>query len=196
MALSLACIVLAAGNSTRFGHDKRQVRNNEGQTLLGLTLKSIPSYFKQRLLVLHKGDEAIAAEQDASWQIVYAEFAEHGMGYSIAAAVAHIADCSAVVIALADMPLVSPATFTALAKAARPDRIVVPFFEDQRGNPVVIGSDFFAKLAELKGDRGARQLMQQHPELVVRLDVDDPGVLRDIDTPEELLSIPGFRKVH
>lgn len=195
MKLSVACIVLAAGTSTRFGDDKRQVKNDDGQTLLDLTLKSIPVHFKQRILVLHSGDEAIAARHGASWQVVYADLADKGMGNSIAAAVTHITDCEAVLIALADMPLVSPATFKMLAEAAKSDRLVVPFFEDQRGNPVVIGRNFFEKLAELNGDRGARQLMQEHPEFVSRLDVNDPGILRDIDTPLDLLSIPGFGKV-
>lgn len=194
MANSIACIVLAAGKSSRFGSDKRQAQNSLGQTLLGLTLESIPSSFRQRILVLHPGDEAMASAYAADWQIVYAEQAEHGMGNSLAAAIPHVADCAAVLIALADMPLVSLATFTLLAEAARPDRIMVPFFEQQRGNPVVIGRNFLPKLAELKGDSGARQLMQQHPELVVRLEVNDPGVLRDIDTAAELQLIPGFGK--
>jgi len=195
MANSLACIVLAAGKSRRFGADKRQARNSQGQTLLGLALENIPSGFRQHILVLHPGDEAVASAYAANWQIVYAEQAEQGMGNSLAAAIPHVADCTAVLIALADMPLVLPETFTLLAEAARPDRIVVPFFEQQRGNPVVIGRDFLPTLAALKGDSGARQLMQQHPELVVRLEVNDPGVLRDIDTAAELQLIPGFGKV-
>jgi molybdenum cofactor cytidylyltransferase len=85
-------------------------------------------------------------------------------------------------------------TYVMLAKAARPDRIVTPYFSEQRGNPVVIGRQFFSRLAELKGDSGARQLMQQHPELVEKLDVGDPGILRDIDTPAALLQMPGFNK--
>jgi molybdenum cofactor cytidylyltransferase len=192
MSTEFACIVLAAGKSRRFGHDKRLVKNNEGKTLLELALSSIPSGFKQRLLVLHPGDDAIAAACAAGWQVVYAELAEHGMGNSLAAALAHTADCSAVLVALADMPLVSPATIASLMEAARPDRIVVPFFEQQRGNPVMIGKDFLPELAELKGDSGARQLMRQHPELVVRVDVNDSGILRDIDTLAELQLIPGF----
>jgi molybdenum cofactor cytidylyltransferase len=196
MTSSLACIVLAAGSSKRFGNDKRLVKNANGQTLLDLTLSSIPLVFKQHILVLHPGDDAIATAYQTRWQIVYAEFAEHGMGNSIAAAVKHISDCTGVLIALADMPLVAQATFTLLAETARPDRIIVPFFNQQRGNPVVIGKNFLPKLAELNGDSGARQLMQQHPELVVRVDLGDPGVLRDIDTPTELQTLPGFGKLH
>lgn len=192
MTNSLACIVLAAGNSSRFGSDKRLARNNQGKTLLALTLQSIPSDFRQRMLVLHPGDEAIASAHAADWQIVYAAFSQQGMGNSLAAAIPLIADCSAVLVALADMPLILPSTFASLIAAARPDRIVVPFFEHQRGNPVVIGSDFFSKLKELQGDSGARQLMQQHAGLMVRLEVDDPGVLRDVDTAAELQLIPGF----
>jgi molybdenum cofactor cytidylyltransferase len=192
----VACIVLAAGSSTRFGSDKRQSKNTDGRTLLEMTLSSIPAIFQQRILVLHPGDETLAASHpmlhEKNWQIIYAEFAAQGMGASIAAAITHVADCAATLIVLADMPLVLPETYAMLVNAAGPDRIVVPFFDGQRGNPVVIGRQFFSKLAELKGDSGARQLMQQYPALVERVDVRDAGILRDIDTPAALLEIPGF----
>ena len=192
MAASFACIILAAGRSTRFGGDKRQIKSDAGQTLLDLTLKSIPPTFQQRLLVLHPGDEALGATYEKTWHVIYAGMAIHGMGHSIAAAISQIGDCTAALIVLADMPLVLPETYISLQQAAKPDRIVIPFFAKQRGNPVMIGSQFFPQLSELKGDSGARQLMHQHPELVERLDVTDPGVLRDVDTVEELLLIPGF----
>ena len=192
MAASFACIVLAAGKSTRFGRDKRQIKNAKGKALLQLTLESIPPIFRQRILVLHPGDETLGANYEKNWQVIYAELAIHGMGCSIAAAITQVTDCAGALIALADMPLVMPETYSLLQQAAEPDRMVVPFFEQQRGNPVMIGRQFFQELAELKGDSGARQLMQQYPELVDRLDVTDPGVLRDIDTLAELQLIPGF----
>jgi molybdenum cofactor cytidylyltransferase len=192
MAGSFACIVLAAGKSTRFGRDKRQIRNDSGQTLLDLTLNSIPPIFRQRLLVLHPGDETLGARYENNWQVIYAGMAVHGMGHSIAAAISQVSDCTAALIALADMPLVLPETYSLLQQAAEPGRIVVPYFAQQRGNPVMIGSQLFPQLAELKGDSGARQLMQRHAELVDRLEVADPGILRDVDTQEELLLIPGF----
>ncbi len=195
MTASFACIVLAAGRSTRFGRDKRQIKNNAGQTLLDLTLASIPAIFQQRILVLHPGDEALGAHYENNWQVIYAELAKYGMGYSIAAAIPQVKDCAAALIALADMPLVLRQTYSLLQQAAAPDRIVVPFFEEQRGNPVMIGSHFFAQLADLKGDSGARQLMQQHPECIDRLEVTDAGILRDVDTQDELVVIPGFHNV-
>jgi molybdenum cofactor cytidylyltransferase len=189
---SVACIVLAAGTSTRFGRDKREVRNAEGETLLGMTLRNIPPVFTQRILVLHRADEEIGARYEMDWQVIYAGRASEGMGQSIAEAISHVRNCTACLIALGDMPLVQADTYVLLRDAARPDRILVPFFEQKRGNPVMIGSDFFAQLRNLEGDSGARQLMLRHPQLVERLDVQDPGILKDMDTPEELSRIPGF----
>ncbi|MES2626406.1 MAG: nucleotidyltransferase family protein [Pseudomonadota bacterium] len=189
---SFACIVLAAGKSARFGRDKRQIRNAEGKTLLEMTLSSIPAIFQQRILVLHPGDETLGKIYENDWQVIYAELATQGMGHSIASAITLVTDGIAALIALADMPLVLPETYRLLQQAAQIDHIVVPFFEQQRGNPVMIGRQFFSTLAKLEGDSGARQLMQQHPELMVRLNVSDPGILRDADTPEALVEIPGF----
>lgn len=190
-----ACIVLAAGTSTRFGRDKRHVKNAAGETLLGLTLNSIPPIFQQRILVLHDGDEALGAIHAESWQVIYAALAAGGMGHSIAAAIGLVSDCTGCLIALGDMPLVRPETYSMLQEAAKPDRIVVPFFEHKRGNPVMIGRDFFLQLAELKGDSGARQLMQRHPQCIERLDVQDEGILRDMDTPAELSQVSGFSQL-
>ena len=187
-----ACIVLAAGKSTRFGADKRQTRNASGQTLLDLTLSSIPPIFHRHILVLHPGDETLGTQHENKWQVIYADLAVHGMGHSIAAAVTQVTDCVGALIVLADMPLVMPETYSLLQRSTAPEKIVVPFFEQQRGNPVMIGKRFFAEMAELKGDSGARQLMQKYPDCVERVDVTDSGVLRDVDTQEELWLIPGF----
>lgn len=124
---ALACIVLAAGASVRFGGDKRQVKNAQGETLLGLTLTSIPPIFVQRLLVLRSGDEMFGSVYENNWQVIYAQHANQGMGHSIAAAVGQMGECTGCLIALGDMPLVRAETYLMLGKAARPDRIIVPF---------------------------------------------------------------------
>lgn len=185
----VGCIVLAAGSGTRFGSDKRLARLGEA-TLLEHTLKTVAPCFEERVLVLRAGDEALGQRFAADWRIVIAAEAARGMGHSLAAAM----DCSTgwdgTVIALADMPFVRAATYAALRAALAPDKLVVPYYRRQRGNPVGIGSDYFAELARLQGDQGARLLLQTHAASVLRLDLEDPGILRDIDTPAALAA-PG-----
>jgi molybdenum cofactor cytidylyltransferase len=181
----IGCIVLAAGAGTRFGSDKRLAQLN-GVILLEHTLANIAPAFHKRVLVLRPGDEALGIRHAAGWQIVLAANAGKGMGHSLAAAMALTGDWDGAVVALADMPFVQTATYEAVRALLSTDNLVVPYYRDQRGNPVGIGKRFFPELARLQGDQGARLLLQQHATAVVRVDVEDEGILRDIDTPAAL----------
>lgn len=110
----------------------------------------------------------------------------------------------AAVILLGDMPWVQPDTIGALVRAfragrdgpvreqparplrERPDGAWVPVHGGRRGNPVLWSADFFPALRGREGDQGARNLLVDPATPVHEVRVDDPGVLRDVDTPEDL----------
>lgn len=181
----IGCIVLAAGSGSRFGADKRLAPFGPN-TLLAHTLRNIAPAFSQRVLVLHTGDEALAEQYATLWQVVFAAEAPKGMGRSLAAAMTCTRGWNGAVIGLGDMPLVLTKTYKAVCAQLNQEKLVVPYYKGQRGNPVGIGSRYFAELSGLQGDRGARALLEQHEAQVIRLEVDDPGILRDVDTPEAL----------
>jgi molybdenum cofactor cytidylyltransferase len=181
----IGCIVLAAGTGSRFGSDKRLAQLN-GVILLEHTLGNIAPAFHKRILVLRPGDEALGIRHAADWQIVLAANAGKGMGHSLAAAMVLAGDWDGAVVALADMPFVQTTTYEAVRVRLTSGNLVVPYYRDQRGNPVGIGRDYFAEVARLEGDQGARLLLQQHAAAVVRVDVEDPGIVRDVDTPAAL----------
>lgn len=187
---NIGCIVLAAGYSRRFGADKRQIRIRGETTLLDLTLASIPPLFATCILVLHPGDEALAVRYASRWQAILATNARLGMGHSLAAAVPWVAACEGTVIVLADMPAVQASTYGAITERLDSGHMVVPHCSGKRGNPVGIGAKFFPELATLEGDQGARELLQRHAAAVLRLEVEDPGILLDADTEETLAQLP------
>lgn len=117
------------------------------------------------------------------------EDADLGMAHSLVCGVQQLPqDCDAVVIALADMPLVESTTIAAIVQALRDGaQIVVPVCQGQRGNPVGFSKSMFAELLQLRGDQGARALLKSHP--VCEVQVEDVGILRDIDTPQDLSSL-------
>ena len=104
-----------------------------------------------------------------------------GMGHSLAAALPAVQDWPGAVIALADMAWVQAKSFRAVQAALEPSALVVPFYCGERGNPVGIGRDYFGRLANPQGDSGARQLFGEYSGRVIRLELDDPGILRDLD---------------
>ncbi|WP_124994642.1 NTP transferase domain-containing protein [Ralstonia solanacearum] len=85
---------------------------------------------------------------------------------------------------LADMPWLDPRTIARVAGAMDAHHCVAPFHQGRRGHPIGFGADYFTGLAALDGDEGARGLID--PVRLVCLDVEDGGVLRDIDTPADL----------
>lgn len=175
------CIVLAAGSSRRFGSDKRLFMLATGATLLEQTLATASGVFERRVLVLRPEDDELAARYCNDWHIVRAADATAGMGHSLAAALPAVAGWPGAVVALADMAWVQPQSFRAVLAALKPDTLVIPFHHGERGNPVGIGSDYFGRLANPQGDSGARQLFGEFKDKVIRLELDDPGILRDLD---------------
>jgi molybdenum cofactor cytidylyltransferase len=81
---------------------------------------------------------------------------------------------------------VAPSTLRALLAALEEGaHIAAPVFEGRRGNPVAFGARHLPALLALTGEHGARSLLRSEP--VVEVAVDDPGILRDIDTPGDLV---------
>jgi molybdenum cofactor cytidylyltransferase len=107
-----------------------------------------------------------------------------GMGDSIAAGVSIHASASGWLMLPADMPLVRPATLRAVADALDQQPIAFAQYRGRRGHPVGFGAELFSELVMLKGDEGARRLLARYPTAAVELD--DPGVLFDIDTVDDL----------
>jgi len=108
--------------------------------------------------------------------------ASAGMGHSLACGVRARSDAAGWVIALADMPAVSPATIAAVRDAiARGHDAAAPMHRGQRGHPVGFGRACREALLALTGDAGARHILAAHEPLLI--EVDDPGCLLDIDRP-------------
>ncbi len=108
-----------------------------------------------------------------------------GIGDSIACAVRASAGADAWIIALADMAQVQVGTIAAVRAAIEAGAAsAAPVYRGRRGHPVGFGAVCGPELAALGGDEGARSVLARHPPL--RIEVDDPGVLLDVDTPQDL----------
>jgi molybdenum cofactor cytidylyltransferase len=111
-----------------------------------------------------------------------------GMGDVIAQAVRQTFSESGWLIAPADMPCIRKTTYAALVRAlTQPGgnvAIAAPYVGEQRGHPVGFAASLRSELIALTGDTGARSVLAGHA--VTRIDVDDPGILLDIDSPGDL----------
>lgn len=122
---------------------------------------------------------------DSGCEVLECADADLGMSATLRAGLAHTREAPAWLIALADMPHVRADSYQALLRGlASGARAVLPLYEGQRGNPVGFSAACLPELMALQGDQGARSLLAGDD--VLRVTLDDPGVLRDIDTPADL----------
>jgi molybdenum cofactor cytidylyltransferase len=203
VAMKVSAVILAAGTASRFGSDKRLARLPCGRRVLEATVARYLGAQLDCVVVLDQCDEQLQPVlRDLGADVVTLEGARSGcfgagMGDSLAAGVTHAAVRGdvACLIALADMPWIRVETIRLLVDALkgelvrgpRRDAIIAPYCDGERGHPVGFGASHFAELGALRGDRGARSILQHHASRLVACPVTDAGVLRDIDTPSDLI---------
>jgi molybdenum cofactor cytidylyltransferase len=107
-----------------------------------------------------------------------------GMGDSIAAAVRATADAGGWLVLPGDLPLVQPASLQAVAAALGEASVLMPTYQGARGHPVGFAREHGAALQALTGSEGAAAIVRQAK--VTRLELDDVGIVTDIDTVEDL----------
>lgn len=193
-------LLLAAGMGRRFdpaGKHNKLLAEADGIAVAARSAASLASACDRVIAILQPRSASLHDALAAAGIVEFYECpdARLGMGHSLACgALAAIAlQPRRLVVALADMPWVASATIRTLVAAgdrehAPADLIVVPEYRGQRGHPVVFGVAHLSALARCSGDRGAAALLAEYP--VERITVDDPGVIRDVDKPEDLLPTP------
>ena len=201
-------LVLAAGKSTRFGADKRKSLLPNGQFVLAQSIQRARSKLDQIIVVLRATDQQFARElesqfNDPSISYYLAPDADKGMAHSLANAINSLTKnprpVEGCVIFLGDMPYLGGETVEQLLTTFKHYRsenpIVVPVIQQKTaqgakirlpGHPVMFSSAYFAELTRLSGDSGAKSILTRHNEHVVRIEVNDLGILKDVDRPSDI----------
>lgn len=191
-ATAVAGIILAAGAASRFGSDKRRALLPDGTPLLVAVAQSFSRVFARTAVVLPP-DDVFGLELCArlGLEAVPNARCREGQGTSLAAGMQwSLAQpgLEAVVVGLADMPWVHEDTLAALRDALVrfPGEPAMPLWRDRPGNPRGIPRSCFASLAQASGAQAAAHRIDWDAARTVA--VDDPGIVRDVDTPADLES--------
>lgn len=183
-------ILLAAGLGRRFDPEGRRDKLLEpladGRPVLWHSARHLCEALPGSIAVIRAGQaERRRVLEDAGCSVLIGADAEEGMGKALALAVAATADAAGWLVALGDMPWLTPELIREVARALdRPDAVAAPYFQDRRGHPVAFGAAWGGRLARLEGDSGARTLLQTAD--IRRVACITADIIRDVDLPADL----------
>ncbi|MBS0445927.1 MAG: nucleotidyltransferase family protein [Proteobacteria bacterium] len=194
MASGPVVVVLAAGKGSRFeAAEHKLVQPLGGTTVLGETIvhalaSGLPVIVVTTSAVAETARRSVAARDVVLLpEVGTAGQQGLGMGYSIAAGVSARPDASGWVVLPGDMPAVQAATISAVARQLDQHPVVYAQHRGRRGHPVAFAAELYSELALLSGDEGARRIVARYP--AHGLEIDDAGVLLDIDTQADLAQL-------
>ena len=187
----IAALVLAAGRSSRMRRNKLLLPV-DGTPMVARTVDALHASAATDIVVVtgHQADAVRQVLADRAVAFVHNPDYAGGLSTSLKAGLAALPeDADGVLVCLGDMPLVGPAHLDKLIAAFNPVEgrlICVPTHDGKRGNPVLWARRFFAEMAGLSGDVGARGLLERHADAICEVAMSDAGVLLDVDTPAAL----------
>ena len=190
-------LVLAAGESRRFGRSCKLAADfTTSKSVFETTLETILSVSRKVMVVTRQHNHAVIQLADrlgVEYSLV--PDSPMGIGESLRAGVVATSDWSGWIICLADMPYITAESYSAVwqramdlsgALGSSSLLLVAPEFEGRRGHPVFLGKQYFNDLIKCSGDIGAANILTKYRKDLVKVQVEDSGVLRDIDRPEDL----------
>jgi molybdenum cofactor cytidylyltransferase len=191
----IGAVVLAAGLSRRMGKANKLLAEIDGGAMVTRVADAITASKASPTIVVtgHEAERVEAALAGRNVAFVRNPQYEEGLASSVRRGIAALPeDVAGVLICLGDMPRIRTAHIDRLIAAFNPVEgraICVPTYRGKRGNPVLFARRFFAEMQRLKGDTGARQLIGQYHEIVFEVEMDDDGVLIDVDSPDKLVKL-------
>lgn len=190
-----AAIVLAAGRSVRIGGGNKLLTHIDGIAMITRVVRNLSAFFASPIIVVTGYNRRQITQALTGEAVRYVHNPDYatGLGSSLRCGLAALPDdVDAVLVCLGDMPQVNATHIARLVAAFDPAKgheICVPFFRGRRGNPVLWAIRFVPEMMQLSGDVGARTLLEKHAIAVYPVQMNDAGVLVDIDTPEDLAAL-------
>ena len=182
----IGCLVMAAGNASRFRSNKLLAELN-GKPVIRHALEAVPKSAFHRVLVVTQYPEVEELAHYFSFETLRNDCPDAGISRTIRLGTEALQDCSAILYMVADQPLLDNATVEQLLKVWRehPCNIVGAAHNGKRGNPNIFPKEFFRELCELEGDHGGNTIIARYPDRLLLVEV-DRSKLQDIDTPQVL----------
>jgi molybdenum cofactor cytidylyltransferase len=183
--MKLGVLVLAAGLSTRLGGPNKLLKMWRDKPLVSHVFalaNEVRSHC--RVAIVHRDREQVCnlLPERQTWTIIDNPNSATGLASSLKLGLAALDDCDGVMVLLGDMPAISSTTLLKIvAYWSSETYAVVPAFEGQWGNPVVLGRAAIGDCQKLAGDQGAKKLLLSRQDSVTIVDTLDAAILADFD---------------
>lgn len=186
-------IILAAGTASRMGRTK-QLLPYQGKPMLAHVLENVKQSRLHEVIVVLGHDADTIRQQVSLKGVIQADNPDHAKGQStsVVKGISKVStDSDGAMFLLADQPLITPEIINRILSGfeTTDKPIVIPVYENIRGNPVIISRSLFPELTSLSGDTGARVLFEKFQSDILKINIQDSGILLDIDTQKDYESL-------
>ena len=190
-ALRAGCLVMAAGNASRFGENKLTARF-DGQSLFSLALAAIPEGLFARVTVVSQYPALLEEAARAGFDTILNDRPEDGISRTIRLGTQAMADCDGILYMVADQPLLRAGTVRRVVDAWQecPECIAAAAHNGNRGNPCLFPARFFPELCALEADRGGSSVIRRHENALLLVEAGERELF-DCDTKQALEILKG-----
>ena len=191
--LTICGIVLAAGSSRRMGAINKLLMEVGGETMVKRSVRPIVEAKLESVAVVtgFEYEKIQSCLNEYDLRFFFNEHFPEGMGTSLAVGVEAISaiEPDGILVSLGDLPYLRKESVLAVMEGfcnLGGENITIPVHSGIPGHPIVFPFRYAEELRALKGDQGARHLIRREEDSVAKLELNDFGIIRDVDSPNSL----------
>lgn len=186
----ISAIILAAGMSTRLNKRTKQLLPLGEKTVIEQVVDKLLTVNVDEIITVlgYRATEIEKLLKGRDITVIYNPDYELGQSTSLVQGLEGIEqNCTGILCMLGDQPLTRVSTINKLITEFknREALIVFPQYKQQRGNPVIFSAELKEEMSQVEGDKGARQLLVKYQKYTKAIEVNDDGVITDIDTERD-----------
>ena len=190
----VSAILLAAGLSRRMGQENKLLLPVDGKPMVRHVVETYINVVDGPLIVVTGFEEGRIRRALEGLSVIFAknDAFSTGQASSVAKGLSVAPEAKALLIGLADQPLLKASDLQDLLEAHRKHaevKITVPTKNGQRGNPIVVPAALRSRLLENPDKPGCMHFTREHPETVQKVDFTAVGFFTDVDTPQDFAKV-------
>lgn len=179
-------IIMASGYGRRMGKNKLLL-SLHGKYIIEYILDTVKQCSFKDVVLVGRGKKILDIAERKGIRVIKNDRAINGQSQSIKLGINNLSCAEGYMFFTGDQPLVDVETIEALLNKFYENKhcIIVPKYEEKRGNPVIFPAEFKSELLNLKGDMGGREIIKNYGDRIYYVSIEREEILFDVDTPED-----------